>query len=234
MEMVYSYHRLRAGFDGELDEELDGVREYAAQKIEPHGYVWGGHFVDAPATRSKRLFSRPEGRKLYWRLSRGDCFLIPRQSTGFASVADFLDVARAAKRNGWHMVVADIRYVSWLPNADELLAMFELQADADHQRRVEGLAVAHETRRERGRAPNQYAGYGFKLTGPPGRRRVVADPEEQSVMATIAQLRRSGKSYAEIARELMLAGVVTRGGVEWSPSRVARALPMAEAMFKSN
>jgi hypothetical protein len=70
---------------------------------------------------------------------------------------------------------------------------------------------------------NQHPGYGFRLIGPPGRRRRVVDETERQVMARIVELRKLGKSWEQIAVELLQAKVVARTGREWSASRVRRA-----------
>src|SRR5687767_6928484 len=73
------------------------------------------------------------------------------------------------------------------------------------------------------RRRNQYPGYGFRLVGSPGYKRRVVDEQERRVMGRIVELRNLGKSWEEIALELLRAKVIARTGQEWSASRVRRA-----------
>ncbi len=72
-------------------------------------------------------------------------------------------------------------------------------------------------------ATNQCAGYGFRYIGRNGRLIKVADPEERAVMARIVEARETGKSFYQIAAQLLWDGVKTRDGQEWSQYRVRRA-----------
>jgi hypothetical protein len=70
---------------------------------------------------------------------------------------------------------------------------------------------------------NGYAGYGFKLRGPRGRRTKVQDPKEQEVMRWIVEQRQAGSTWERIYFDLLRRHVRTRAGREWSVSRIRRA-----------
>jgi DNA invertase Pin-like site-specific DNA recombinase len=57
--------------------------------------------------------------------------------------------------------------------------------------------------------------------------RLVADANEQGVIATIREMHRNGESLRGIAARLHAEGVTTRSGGEWHPTQVARILERA-------
>src|SRR5262245_9241031 len=86
----------------------------------------------------------------------------------------------------------------------------------------ERAQLAALQKRRQGRALNGYAGYGYKLVGPRGRRRKVPDPPEQRVIADIVRWRTEGYTWEAIYFHL-LSNRVRHRGKEWSLARIRRA-----------
>ena len=89
-------------------------------------------------------------------------------------------------------------------------------------RRSEEVRAALRARKCQGLRWTRCPGYGYRWAGPRGKQRRVPDEAEQAALAKIVQLRECGLSWYGIARDLLLAGVKTAAGREWSPSRVRR------------
>lgn len=92
---------------------------------------------------------------------------------------------------------------------------------AEHYRRV----ISEKTRDAlaRLRAKNQrvsrFAPYGYKFAP---ERRLVSDPEEQTVLGEILRLRAGGLSLRAISRTLRTRGVLARNGRPFAPMTLAR------------
>jgi hypothetical protein len=225
MGTVFAYIRVTYGEAEDADtiaSQKTEAEAYFHQSLESQGLVWGGHFVDAAETRTRQLSERPEGRKLSRRLARGNHVIIVQFACGFRDTMDFLACCRrwAAQDISWSAL--DLKLLDMGPRSVGAFEIFGRMSAADSARHAERLRQAHVTRKGTGRAPNQHAGFGFRLVGPRGRKRRVVDEVERRTMGRIVELRDSGCSWSQAAVRLMHDGV-TRNGREWSPSTVRRA-----------
>jgi hypothetical protein len=225
MPDAFLYRRLAFGETEDTDAfvgQQKEAEEFFYQTLEKQGFAWGGSFVDLPETRNRSLFDRPAGRELDRRLKRSDHVLITRFHGAFKDTRDFMTCLRrwAATEISWSSL--DLGLLNMDARSIGVFKVFSQMASADSARHAERLRQAHTTRKGAGRAPNQHAGFGFRLVGPRGRKRRVVDEVERRTMGRIIELRDSGCSWSQAAVRLMHDGV-TRNGREWSPSTVRRA-----------
>jgi DNA invertase Pin-like site-specific DNA recombinase len=92
---------------------------------------------------------------------------------------------------------------------------------AEHYRRV----ISEKTRdalarlRAKGQRVSRYIPYGYRLAPD---RRLVSDPQEQSVLGEIARLKAKGLSLRAISRTLVGQGLLARNGRPFAPMTLAR------------
>jgi len=123
------------------------------------------------------------------------------------SVADFCQIVEASRRQGWTLVVLDCQVDTSTPVGEMVAGVLAQFAQFERrligQRTKDALAVKKSQGVVLGRRPE-------------------ISPEAE---ATIARLRQEGATMAVIADRLNAEGVATaRGGTQWYPSTVHRAI----------
>jgi hypothetical protein len=113
------------------------------------------------------------------------------------------------------------------------LTLLKRFAEVNKERLAELTKQKHARRKAKGKATNQYVGYGFKLVGVAGRRRVVEDKEDRHVMRHIVKWRQEGDPWERIYFHLRKLKVKTSRNKEWSCLRIRRAY-VAELRLQAN
>jgi hypothetical protein len=192
----------------------DGLEEAlraAADRLFP-GAQWAGLYADAYYSCRLSLDCRPTGFVLNQRLRRGDVLLVAEAFQAFRRVRDLRRILNAFEWQGFRLVALDVDMTD-----DDAI---ESWCQSLHRRRsAEAVADARARDFAIGPAP-----MGFKLVGPPGRRKIVPDAYQLTMMQEATKLFGQGLSRYQVARRMMLNGWVSpRTGREWSEDTCKRA-----------
>jgi DNA invertase Pin-like site-specific DNA recombinase len=162
----------------------EAIKAYFAEVLAPRGVEWGDMVVDHPDERRRRFLGRPAGSAILYRVaSAGDHVLIPTLSYAFRSLDDMINAFTSLARWGiiWHVV--DFGLDSSDPkNLDAFIyALAERKGLEDDRRKAKGNRVkaSQEEKRRQGHFVGSRPPPGFKLDGPPGKRRLVKDDESR-------------------------------------------------------
>ena len=202
-------------------------------KKDKYGHVeFGGVYVDGGISAFKKpIAERAAGRKLLDRLQSGDHIIMTRQDRAFRSVTDASKTIADWVKRGITLHLLDTRVDTSLSSGRlmfHMLAAFsEYEAEAARERTA--ATLAYRKKRDANAPVNQHVGYGSKLTGMRGHRRVVVDDNERTVMQVIVTLKDTdGMAFKDIYFHFVKQGIKTRGGKEWSVSRIQRAYHAAK------
>ena len=129
--------------------------------------------------------------------------LFAKRGVEFASVAERLDTSTA--------------------NGRFFVNMLGLMAQWEREQISERTKTSMQLLKAKGRRISRLAAIGKKFV----RGRVVDDPKELELVQAVADLRKAGESFREIAASLNERGLQTRGGGQFYASSVARLLAAA-------
>lgn len=220
MATIFGYTR---ALYGEPETDL-AAHQQSAETFRSERFpdlTWGGWFLDAASSRNVPFVDRPAAGQLDRRAERGDHIIIPSLARAFRDLPDFLMMVEVWKDRGvvCHLLDADLD-----TSADhDKLEILGFAAKVERERRGERTRGTLAQRKTQGKASNGFAGYGFKLVGPRGKRRRVIDKAERRIMAYIARHHLEGYSWDAIYFHFLEHGIKTRTGKEWSQQRIRRA-----------
>jgi DNA invertase Pin-like site-specific DNA recombinase len=237
--IAYGYSRVSLAKQVEkglsLEEQLADHEAYYKFRLEGRGALWGQTFVDSE-TRGKngkakkgvtgkiRFIERPAGRELWMRLQPGDHVIFSRLDRGFRSFRDAVDVTEAWIAKGVNIHFIKDSVDTSTIGGQTFLRMMAVFAEFVRANIAERTAEAMRHRKRNGLVLNQYAGYGRRLDGQKGHRRIVEDPNELKVMAAIADMIDGrGMTFDEVYLVLLKSNVRTRSEKAWSRGRIYRA-----------
>jgi DNA invertase Pin-like site-specific DNA recombinase len=185
---------------------LDAQRAPIAAEAERRS--WHVEWIEDAGCSAKDL-RRPGIQEALRRLHAGeaDALVIAKLDRLSRSLLDFAAVTAQAQRQGWKVVALDLGVDTSTPSGEMLANV--LASFAQFERRLIGQRTSEALRAKRAA--------GVRL----GRPRALRDDVRQRIVAA----RRSGATYATIARVLNSDGIPTAHGADrWQPSTVAWAL----------
>ncbi len=228
MNYAFGYRRVSTSDQKDSDLGLtaqqEAIEAYYQQSMKPKGFGWGGLYTDAVVSGSKDFVNREAGGELNLRLCRGDMVLFHKIDRGFRSISDMLSALKAFEQRGvGAFFIAENLSTNDGPMGTLLLhilgAFAEFERTMIATRTREAMAVI----RAKGQPLNRHDLVGFKWVGPKGKKRVVRDDHDRSVMGNIVKWRRCGISWNEIVDHIAKHDVLTSRGGDWNRSRVRRA-----------
>ncbi|HEV3005186.1 MAG TPA: recombinase family protein, partial [Pirellulales bacterium] len=195
-----------------LAGQEEAIKTYFAEKLAPRGVEWGDMVVDsAEARRRHRFLARSAGILITRVAGDGDHVIIGTLSHAFRSLKD---IAETIKR--FHRLHVFLHVVDWgfdLSNPQDfdgftyaLATMLRLEEERREAKAKRAKDFSEERRRQ-GYFLGSRAPPGFKLDGPPRKRRLVKDDEAREHMALIAQQVAAKTPFSQIAQRLNEAGV---------------------------
>jgi DNA invertase Pin-like site-specific DNA recombinase len=237
---VYGYARVTTrGQEQEghsLQAQKDAHLAYFAYKFAtPGGHAWGGTFVDGGISAYRvPLGERKAGKELLGRIRKGDHLILTRLDRAFRRVADGAVQLQRWMDDGITVHILNLSMDTSTSTGRLLINI--LLAVAEHEREMASertREVARHRKKSKG-AVNQFAGYGYKLIGPRGNKRVVEDEVERSIMGKIVQMHDTDNvRFEEIVLIFRKANVRTNRGQLWSLDRIRRAYH-AELALRAN
>ncbi|MFC5677793.1 recombinase family protein [Aeromicrobium endophyticum] len=207
---VIGYRRVstqeQASSGHSLDAQRDAIAEHAARK----GWTVDWR-ADEGATGSKVNPGLREALELL-RTKQADALVVTKMDRIARSVYNAADVMQAAQDQGWSLIVLDLGMDLSTPSGKamaQMLSVFaELELEMIRSRTRDGLATAKAKGKQLGRPSGIPADV---------RRRIVQEREE-------------GRSFASIATDLSVAGVLSpTGRTTWHESVVRRAYGKARS-----
>lgn len=230
--IAYGYARVSVQKDYVDDKREDLSLEAQQQKckkcfeteLADKGVRWGDVFVDeGKSAFKKKLGERKAGKVLCDRLQPGDHIIFSRLDRGFRRAFDCLGMIDRWREHGITVHILDFKIDTSTIHGRLMLGILALFAEFERELGRERTIVAMAGKKKRDGHANQHAGYGQKLIGPKGKRKVVADPDERRLMAAIVEMKDvKGMGFREIWRHFLAKSIKTREGNEWSEIRIYR------------
>jgi DNA invertase Pin-like site-specific DNA recombinase len=184
-----------------------------------HGLKLEQVLCDALESVRTSWLEREVGRQLKACLAQGDVVVVASGRYVYSSAPDLLAVVQNFRRQGIGLHFADTDTEVGEATVVALGLFVQLQSTC----RSEGTRRGIADRRAQGKRYTRYPGYGFQWAGRRGCQVRAPDQREHATILEIVRRRDRGESWWSIARQLLLDGVHTAAGMEWSPSRVRRA-----------
>jgi DNA invertase Pin-like site-specific DNA recombinase len=165
-------------------------------------------FVDPAVSASKKMFlKRPEAARMQGELRPGDHVVIPKLDRAFRNALDYASTLQRWLEAGVHVHILNFGMDTSNPTGlmvakmvGGMLAYFaEFESHMIGQRKRDANAIA----RQQGRPTNHRVKPGWKITGPPGKRRIVPDEEERATMRKIVEWHDAGLTFIDISNVLM-------------------------------
>lgn len=238
--VAYGYSRVSLAKQVEkglsLEDQKAEHERYYKLRLEQEGVLWGDTFVDSEQYAGKygkrkkgvsgrtRFIERPAGRQLWTRLQPGDHVIFTRLDRGFRSFRDAIDVMEEWIAKGVHIHLIKQAVDTTHVGGRSFLRMMAVFAEFEREMTSERTREAMRHRKRNGGVVNQYPGYGMRLDGQKGHRRVAEDPNERKVIAAIVEMHDvRNMGFDEIYLVLLKSNIQTREQRSWSRSRIYRA-----------
>lgn len=229
---VYGY--TRSIFSGPSSTSQQSEIENYFALLQPDGFAFSGFFCDPPSSYGVPLVKREAGRELDRRLKAGDQVAFSTLVV-WTSRGDFWRTAEQWIKRGVGVHVVDIGLDSRTENGKIAMGLLQCCIEAfDIILPRERAQVSVAKKRSFGKALNGNPPLGFKLVGPKGHRRCVADPEEWEVIRQIWVWHKQGYSIDRIYFALIDNRVLTRHGREWGRTRIWEAKRAAKRLTSAN
>jgi DNA invertase Pin-like site-specific DNA recombinase len=183
------------------------LREYAANsRLELVGI-----YVDQDVSGAKPLKHRPQGKRLWDALQRGDTVAFTKVDRAFRSLVDAASTVEVWQQLGVRVVILDCGLDLNSPAGQ--LFFSQLVAFAQFERQILGQrlkeALAHM--RKEGRPYNNLRPYGWQRVGAGKSARFQPLEAERALGQEVVTLRAEGRSWQEIAIAIMERGVTKPG-----------------------
>jgi DNA invertase Pin-like site-specific DNA recombinase len=162
-------------------------------------------FVERGISGSICVADRPEGRRLWGRLQRGDTVVAPKLDRLFRSALDALQTVEALRERGVSLVLLDLGGdISGNGLSKFFLTIVAAFAEVERDRIRERVRQVKRDRRARHRYLGGIAPFGWGV-GESGE--LTEIPEQQAAIQTMRQLRAEGASLRQISAAMRAAGV---------------------------
>jgi DNA invertase Pin-like site-specific DNA recombinase len=234
--IAYGYSRVSLAKQVEkglsLEDQGGEQLRYYKFRLEVDGVLWGQTFVDSErhgkdgrkrkgVSGKTRFIERPAGRELWMRLTAGDHVIFTRLDRAFRSFRDAVDVTEAWIAKGVHIHFVKENIDTGTIGGQLFLRMLAAFAEFERGMISERTRDAMRHRKRNGGVVNQYPGYGKRLEGQKGHRRVADDPNELKVMAAIVEMHdQRNMTFREIYFVLLKSNIRTRANKAWSFNRI--------------
>lgn len=158
-------------------------------------------------------------------LRRGDVLAVAKRDRLSRDVYLSCWIEKEAKKRG-----AEIRSAAGegTEGSDPVNSLMRhiVDAFAQYEREIIGqrTAAALRQKKRKGEKTGGAVPFGYsERIGEDGVKRLVADPDEQKIIEDVSNLKNSGYSLRQIARELEADGITSKGGSKvWSAEKVKR------------
>lgn len=191
-----------------LDAQRSLIEQYITRLLEDEefaGHEPGGIFCDKAVSASKIPFlARREGQKLNAQLRPGDVVVFPRVDRGFRQMQDFCNLLQLWLDRGVTALFAQENgsFCNWRDR--QSLYMCAIMAEGySHYVGERNRETAAIQKARRGQSGGK-ARYGYKWTGPRGKRRLIPDREQRKIGQLVVRIvdKHSDWSWQEVSDEV--------------------------------
>jgi putative DNA-invertase from lambdoid prophage Rac len=205
---VYGYVRVSTDMQAEDGQSLDVQQRQLEGWAMQHGRTFDAMHIEAGISGAIPFAERPEGSKLWARLTKGDVLVAPKLDRMFRSAGDCLAVVETLKTRGVSLYLLDLNGgaddVSGNGIARLFLTIVSAFAEFERDRIGERIRATKRAQKARGEYLGGRVPFGWRV-GEGGE--LVADPEQQQALARMRALRAGGASLRAIAATMTAEGV---------------------------
>jgi DNA invertase Pin-like site-specific DNA recombinase len=224
--MPRAYGYVRANTTDQLNNsgaQRQAIREHFESRLKGMAFSWGGFFEDVATSGGLPLCSRPQGKILDSKLEPGDIVVFTMLDSGFCGLRDGAEVVERWLARGVHLHVVHRDVDTSTPIGRLFVNLLPHFAKLNRSWFRERMADSIAYRRSQGRPAGGSPPYGFKITGPLGKRRFLPDPDSRRIGRHVVRYRQRGYTWVEIYWGLVRDSIRTRRGKEWSIGALRRA-----------
>jgi len=211
---------------------IDAQRERLEAYATAHGYQLIGIESDNGASGKIPPMKRAGLRRALETIGNGgaDGIVFLKLDRLSRSVRDVLDLADAAKRQGWHLVSVQENIDSSTATGKMILTVLAALAEMERDQVSERTKAALDQVAREGRARSSRLPFGYRINGAPkattvkagDTRQLVEHPEEIKILTRMMKLYDNDKGARTIAKTLNAQGMINpRKRAPWNPSTVA-------------
>jgi DNA invertase Pin-like site-specific DNA recombinase len=172
------------------------------------------------------LSSRPEGFRMLQTLTDGDTLIAAKLDRLFRSAADALTQSNRWRTQNLDLILADMGTEPVTSSATGRIyfGMLSLFAEFERERIAERIKDGKTSKRLRGGFVGGHAPFGLKVEGQGPSAIVLPDQTEATILSYVRNLGDQGYRPTQIARELALAGFLSRANTPITAAQVWRWL----------
>jgi putative DNA-invertase from lambdoid prophage Rac len=202
---TFAYVRVSTTRQASEGESLDAQQRQIAGYCQMHEMKLDETFVEEGVSGSIPIGQRPEGKKLFAALQKGDNVIASKLDRMFRSALDALNVVEALKAKGVRLHLLDLGGdVSGNGISKLFLTIASAFAEAERDRIRERVSMAKADQKKRGRfLGGARPPFGFRANDNGD---LVKDEREQAAIREIIKLRRKGQPLRKIAEALAANG----------------------------
>ena len=201
---VHGYARVSTARQVAEGESLDVQRRQIEGYCLMHGMELASVVVEEGISGSTPLDRRPAGGALFAGLSKGDVVIAAKLDRLFRSALDALQVVESLKSRGIRLHLLDLGGdIAGNGLSKLFLTIAAAFAEAERDRIRERISVVKADQRKRGRYLGGKVPFGYRADAEGA---LVANEEEQDVIALIHRLRGEKKSLRAIADAVRATG----------------------------
>jgi DNA invertase Pin-like site-specific DNA recombinase len=218
---TYAYTRVSTAGQADDGQSLDvqetQLRGWAMQ----HRREISEMMVESGVSGGVPFQDRPQGRRLWEMVKRGDAIVATKLDRAFRSASDCLATVEAFKARGVSLYLLDLNGgaddVSGNGIARLFLSIVSAFAEFERDRIGERIRATKQAQKARGEYSGGKVTFGYRV-GEDGT--LVPEAAQQRAVATIRALRAEGKSFRAIAQAVTASGVpISHVGVRLTLAR---------------
>jgi len=195
---VYGYVRVSTLMQAKEGESLEAqrhqVQSYAASK--GMEIPLENLYVEAGVSGGTNFEERPEGGKLYQTLTAGDMVVFPKLDRGFRNTRNALNVLHELKARNVSVHFIDLGGdVTGNGVGAIVFTILSAFATFERERIAARIREVKQLKKAQGKFTGGKRAFGYEVIG--GIK--VCKPDEQDIISEMHSLRRSGRTYREIA-----------------------------------
>lgn len=200
-----------------LDDQRDDLERFIAKLQDEEqfaGHINGGIFTDEATSGAKIPFcARRQGQLLNARLRPGDVVVFPKIDRASRKVADFAPLLEQWAIRGITAMFAQ-ENVAYTRDGDNLIinVLASVAERTSYEASVAAKRVAKRQRAINGQSGGT-ARYGFKWTGPRGKRRLIPDREQRQIGQQLVRIvvKHQNWTWDQVSDELYKKIAASRG-----------------------
>src|SRR3954466_11435237 len=205
---VYGYVRVSTDAQAEDGQSLAVQQRQLEGWAMQHGRTFDAMHIEAGISGAVPFAERPEGGRLWARLTKGDVLVAPKLDRMFRSAGDCLAVVETLKARGVSLYLLDLNGgaddVSGSGIARLFLTIVSAFAEFERDRIGERIRATKRAQKARGEDLGGQAPFGLSYDTD---RRLVPVPEQQRELRRIRKLAADGLSPYKISADLASRGV---------------------------